>query len=217
MGDRSRVHLYCEDSGHEQFTTRLLHRLARESVPPHELAIETISGRGGHGRAIQEFRAWQRRARKGGVAIPDLLVVVIDGNCGDWSTVLNQVRGEIDQVLFARSVVGCPDPHIERWCLADPEAFAEVVGAPPLRDPGKCQRELYKRLLRESIEGAGQPILTNEMEYAPDLVDAMDLFRAGKNLPGLRSFVQDLRGALRSLPPGSSEAGGAGDADGPGP
>ena len=54
-----------------------------------------------------------------------------------------------------------------------------------------------KRLLRQTILDAGQPILTNEMEYAPDLVKAMDLFRAGKNQPSLKHFVDEIRTALQ--------------------
>lgn len=65
--------------------------------------------------------------------------------------------------------------------------------------PEKCERHLYKQLLRKTILDAGQLILTNEMEYAPDLVAAMDLYRAGKNQPSLKHFVDELRSALRSL------------------
>ena len=71
-------------------------------------------------------------------------------------------------------------------------------GDPPA-DPGKCERDIYKRLLRQTIQSAGQPILTNEMEYAPDLVLAMDLFRAGKNQASLRHFIDEIRKALQSL------------------
>jgi len=35
------------------------------------------------------------------------------------------------------------------------------------------------------------------MEYAPDLVEAMDLFRAGKNQQSLRHFIEDVRGAFQ--------------------
>jgi hypothetical protein len=37
------------------------------------------------------------------------------------------------------------------------------------------------------------------MEYAPDLVAAMDLYHAGKNQPSLRHFVDELRSALQLL------------------
>jgi hypothetical protein len=37
------------------------------------------------------------------------------------------------------------------------------------------------------------------MEYAPDLVAAMDLFRAGKNQPSLRHFMDEIRSSLQNL------------------
>ena len=106
----------------------------------------------------------------------------------------------IDSRIFVRCVIGCPDPHVEKWCLADPQAVQEVLGVAAPSVPEKCERYFYKQLLRQTIREAGQPILTNEMEYAPDLVAAMDLYRAGKNQPSLRHFVDELRSALRSLP-----------------
>lgn len=197
MGASPRVHLYCEDTGHENFVRALVERMADECGT--RALIETVSGRGGHGRAIAELRGWQRRARAGGVLVPDLLVVVIDGNCAGWSEARRTVLEEIDGELFPRSVVGCPDPHIERWCIADPESFVEVIGRPPLPDPGKCERGVYKRLLRESIEASGQPIITNEMEFATELAAAMDLYRASKRLPALGHFVRELRAVFQAL------------------
>ena len=43
------------------------------------------------------------------------------------------------------------------------------------------------------------------MEFAPDLIEAMDLYRAGKNQRSLGHFVEGLRAALRLL--GSTGAG----------
>jgi hypothetical protein len=199
MGSLPRVDLYCEDQGHEQFALAVLRRLTRELRIRVDPKVQ--SGRGGHGRALSEFRAWQRAVSKGGtgLAVPDLLILLIDGNCQGWSAARRELEEVIDGGIFARSVVGCPDPHVERWCLADPEGFLTVVGAPPPPDPGKCERFFYKNLLRRAIRDAGQPILTNEMEYAPDLVRAMDFFRAGKNQPSLRHFVDEVQTALQSL------------------
>ena len=41
-------------------------------------------------------------------------------------------------------------------------------------------------------------ILTDAMEFAPDLVAAMDLYRAGKNQRSLRLFIEDLTKGLRT-------------------
>lgn len=43
------------------------------------------------------------------------------------------------------------------------------------------------------------PLLTGTADLAPDLVEAMDLYRAGKNQPSLGHFVDGFNGALRRL------------------
>jgi|HubBroStandDraft_3_1064219.scaffolds.fasta_scaffold19683_2 hypothetical protein len=198
MDERLRIDLFCEDSGHEQFTGTLLRRIARELEI--RLDVQTRNSRGGHARALREFRAWQKAvvAQRGrGSAGPDLLVLIIDANCTGWSERRHGLEEAIDSTVFRAHAIGCPDPHVERWCFADPQAVQAVLGWPCPMDPGKCERGLYKQLLRETILKAGQPILTGEMEYAPDLVEAMDFFRAGKNQPSLRHFIEEVRSAIQ--------------------
>lgn len=200
MAERRLVDLYCEDRGHEELTRALLARLAREEGI--EVRLRTQNSLGGHGRAVSEFKLWQRKVVKGlPERVPDLLVLVIDGNCTEWGSAHKDLSGAIDKSLFPQFVVGCPEPHVERWCFADPESFKEVVGQAPPADPGKCERFLYKNLLRQTILDAGQPILTTAMEFAPDLIEAMDLYRAGKNQHSLGHFVEGVRSALRLLSP----------------
>jgi hypothetical protein len=196
MDDLLRVDLYCEDSGHELFVRALLVRIARALGV--RVTVQPMNSRGGHGRALSEFRIWQKAMAKSGAGLtrPDLLALIIDANCHGWSDLRRDLSGEIDKKLFPVHVIGCPDPHVERWCFADPVAIQTVFGRPCPRDPEKCERDRYKRLLRETIQQSGQPILTTEMEVAPDLVDAMDLFAAGRNQPSLRHFVDDIRKAL---------------------
>jgi hypothetical protein len=199
MDDLLRVDLYCEDSGHELFARALLLRLARELGV--RVTVQTMSGRGGHGRALSEFHIWQSTMAKGGAGLshPDLLVLIIDANCRGWSDCRRDLSGEINRELFPAHVIGCPDPHVEHWCFADPVAIQTVFGRPCPRDPGKCERSWYKHLLRETVQESGQLILTTEMEFAPDLVEVMDLFTAGRNQPSLRHFADDIRKALKRL------------------
>jgi hypothetical protein len=200
MGRSPQIALYCEDSGHEQFARALLNRLAR--AVDLRADIRTLSGRGGHARALKEFRLWQRTigTRQGlGQEIPDLLILLIDANCKGWAQVRNDLEASVNGQIFPFSVVGCPDPHVERWCLADPVAVQQVLDIQPPSDPGKCDRHIYKQMLRQTIRAAGQPILTNEMEYAPDLVEAMDFYRAGKSQPSLKHFIEEIQRALLGL------------------
>lgn len=189
--------LFCEDSGHERFVRALVKRLSREEAAPADL--RTFSAEGGLGRAVEEFRRFQRALKMGLVSgSPDLLVVVIDANSHGWAERRAEIESVVEPALFPAFIVGCPDPHIERWCFADPDGFFRVVGKIPPVDPGKFERNFYKNLLRKTILEAGQPILTDAMEFAPDLVREMDLFMAGKAQPSLRHFVDSLRSALRA-------------------
>jgi len=200
MADRPSIILYCEDSGHEQFARALLSRIASDLGI--RVDLRTRNARGGHGRALTEFRTWQRAilaSRGVGFDIPDLLVLMIDANCKGWTPVRSELEEAVDRSIFPRHAIACPDPHVERWCLADPEAIQQVLGVPGPADVGKCERDFYKNLLRQTILGAGQPILTTEMEYAPDLVNAMNLFRAGKNQASLKHFLDEVKSALQSF------------------
>lgn len=198
MGSRPTVALYGEDRGHVQVTEALLRRLIRDLGVA--VALDTRNGRGGRGRALAELQAWQRALKTSrALGIPDLLVVVIDGNCNGPNATRREIEAQLDATVFPRVVIGVPDPHIERWFLADPEAFCALVGAAPPPDPGKCGRDVYKKLLRDTLDAAGTPIVTDVLELAPDLIPTMDLFRVAKAQPALGQLVQDLRRALRAL------------------
>ena len=60
----------------------------------------------------------------------------------------------------------------------------------------KCEREYYKSLLTTTIRSAGHPSTLGGTEFAPDLADAMDLYRAGKTDSSLKAFLDDFRAAL---------------------
>jgi len=162
--------------------------------------VQAPSARGGHGRALAEFELWQQSFLKQTTqGLPDVLVLVIDANCSGWNVAHGQLEAAIDEGVIPHHVVGCPDPHVERWYIADPAAFQRVVGVQPGRDQGKCERNVYKRLVEDAVRTAGVPLLTGTADLAPDLVEEIDLFQAGKNQPSLGHFVSDLRGVLRRL------------------
>ena len=193
------VDLFCEDTGHELLARSLITRLARETGL--RLRIYTQSAVGGRGRAITQLEAYQRAISKGYLVhpIPDLLVIIIDANDVGPSAMEQRVREKTNGSVFPRIVIGCPDPHVERWCFADPQAFMSIVGAAPPPEPQSLGPGGYKELLERSILQAGQTIATTPMEFAPDLIDAMDLFRAGKNQPSLKRFVEGLRDQLSAI------------------
>lgn len=95
--------------------------------------------------------------------------------------------------------MACPDPHVERWYLADPESFKTVVGYRPTIAKKKCARDYYKEVLAKAVRKAGHPATLGGIEFAQELVDDMNLYRACKNERSLKAFVDDLRGGLRVL------------------
>ncbi len=207
MSDPLAVDLFVEDHAHETFVGALIRRIAREVNVA--VRLQARSARGGHGRALSEFGVYQRAVQSGGLGLrtPDLVVVAIDGNC----STAREKRKEIENATLprfpSRVVAACPNPHVERWFLADPESFHAVVGYRPSVGPEKCERQHYKQLLAGAVRQGRQPATLGGIEFAAELVTAMDLYRAGKTDPSLKAFIDDLRGGLREL---SSAAGRAG-------
>jgi len=136
---------------------------------------------------------------KGAAGLPDLVVVAIDANCLSFHQAHRQIRGRIEPELRDRVVIACPDPHIERWYMADPPSFRAVIGRQPKIEKVKCERDRYKQILMQTIRDSGQITTLGGIEFAQDLVSAMDLYRAGKSEPSLGFFVDDMRRALRAV------------------
>lgn len=193
-----RVALFAEDSAHEYFCRPLIERLSREVGIG--VRIQVRSARGGIPAAQDELTAYQLALRKGVLeAASDLLCVAIDANCEGHAQRRRRLESVVDGALFPNVAYLCPDPHVERWYLADLAAFARVVGGGPSAPPSKCARKLYKRLLREAVEQAGHVPMLDGTEYGEDLVFAMDLYQAGKAVPSLGAAVDDIRAGLRLL------------------
>lgn len=188
------VDLFCEDAGHEAFARAMVQRLARE-VGAARPRIQARSVRGGHGRAIAELKAWQKLA-KTLPGRPDLLLVLIDANGDGPATQLAAVEAVIDTAVFPTWVIGCPDPHVEAWCAADPDALRRLTGAEPPPRPSRPGRGAYKRWLELALEEAGVVLLNDPMDISAELVPEMDLYRAGKSAPSLGRFVEGVRSAL---------------------
>lgn len=191
------VDLFVEDRAHEEFLKPLLERIAAEEGVKVEARIH--AARGGHPRAIAEFRLYQRIAERRAHGVPDLAVVAIDGNCASFAQRRREIHNAIAPVFEGKIVTACPDPHVERWYLADPDSFRAVVGYRPMVGKRKCVRDHYKRLLADAVRQGGYPLTLGGIEFAAELVEAMDLYRAARNDASLRAFVQDLRGRLRQL------------------
>jgi len=201
---RPQVALFCEDAGHEAFARALVSRLAEEAdLPRPDLSVR--SGRGGHGRTITEFTAWQRTLTRAGERA-EIVVVMIDGNGEGWAAQHRAVTAAVVDGLFANVVVGVPDPHVEAWCAADLQALQAATGAVPPPPPARPGRTAHKRWLADCLAAAGVEILNDPMDIAAELAPYIDLYRAAKQSPSLGHFVFDMRKVFARLRAGPVQA-----------
>ena len=198
MSNQVVVDLFVEDRAHEELLKPLLTRIAREEHI--EVWPRVRSARGGHGRAIAEFKLYQRVVQSTfSNTSADLVVVTIDGNCSTFASARRRIQDATDPTLRDRLVIACPDPHIERWYVADPQSFATIVGHRPRVGRKKCVRDHYKQVLANAIQQAGHPAMLGGVEFASELVEGMNLYRAGRSDSSLKAFLDDLRAKLRQV------------------
>lgn len=199
MSEPLRADLFVEDVAHQKLLEPLIWRVAQEENLTVRCQIR--SARGGHPRAIREFQLYQQGLTDGFLQTtsPDLIVVAIDSNC----STLSQTR---DEILHATNadyqhllICACPDPHIERWYMADIDSFYRVIGHQPRLGRVKCERDYYKQILGQAIKEGGHPASLGGIEFASELANNMNLYRAGKSNASLKAFLDDLRKKLRML------------------
>ena len=199
MDESTLIDLFVEDHAHEEFLRPLIRRLARERGKT--VIVNVRSARGGHGRALSELDFYQKAVAKrpGGLVMPDLVVIGIDGNCQPHHTARKRMLARLSPAFRDKAVIACPAPHIERWFLADAHAFSSVVGVSPRVRKGKCQRDYYKTVLAQAVVDAGHVPTLGGIEFAREIVEAMDLYQAGKADKSLKAFLDEL-GAVFALP-----------------
>jgi len=197
MSDALTIDLFAEDRAHEEFLKAIIGRIARHLE--REILLAVRSARGGHGRAAAEFDAYQTSVLYGigGLRLPAAVCVAIDANCQRFAAASKSIWEAARDQFRDRLIVACPDPHIERWYLADPDSFCRVVGVRPSVTKRKCERSLYKRELARAVTDGGHPPTLGGIEFAAEIVEAMDFYRAGKNEPSLGHFVEAVTQRLK--------------------
>jgi hypothetical protein len=185
--------LFCEDSFHEKFVGALIARFARD----HDVGIQTriLSATGGLPRMHGEFRDFLRDLDKDQQSPPDAIIVVVDANCSGYTDRRNLMRDAVAKYGRFEQLVAyaIPDPHIERWMLCDPGAFRTVFGRGCTVPAITCEKDRYKRLLRQEIRQSGIDAPLGGVEFAEDIVGAMDLARVETQEPSLGRFLRDLK------------------------
>jgi hypothetical protein len=56
---------------------------------------------------------------------------MIDANAAGPNSRRREVEALIDNAVVPRTVIGTPDPCVERWLLADPESFTSLFDQQP--------------------------------------------------------------------------------------
>ncbi len=206
MPETLRVDFFVEDRAHEELLVALTKRVAKDEGVVIDCHIQTA--RGGHPRVMKAFRNYQtlRERGIGGPNNPDLLIVAIDGNCSKFDETRKSIREAASSSYSHRLITACPDPHIERWYLLDPQSFGTIVGGQPQVRSRKCDRSYYKQVLATAVAEAGYVLPLGGIELGRALAAKMDLYRAGKNDVSFRAFVADLRSGLRQASRKSNSA-----------
>ena len=84
-------------------------------------------------------------------------------------------------------------PHIEKWLLLDSAAFKMVLGKGCPTPPQKCERDFYKRLLRDAVRATGVNSSLGGIEYGEDIVNVMDLDKLERTEASLGHLLKALR------------------------
>jgi hypothetical protein len=190
---------FLEDIAHERFLKTLVARLAEEQgISPDRIIHDVRNASGGRGKVLEEFRQFLDDLSRQSWT-PDVLVVAVDGDCVGYRQRREEIRRLADQKGY-RGFIACavPNPHIERWYLADPEPLQRIAGVQPVCPRYKCQRDFYKQALRDVFRQAGFQPLLGGAEYGEDIARGIDIYKVGRIDTGFKHFVEDLRTTFSS-------------------
>jgi len=201
MSEELVVDLFVEDRAHEEFVGAIVRRIAR--AENRQIQLRVRAARGGYPRVLHELDLYQKLVLKGlaGMSLPDVLVIAADANCHGLAARKKAIRRRLEKAFKGRTVLAVPDPHVERWYLSDRQAFKQVVGVQPPAERRKCERGRYKRILAQAVRDGGHPAILGGIEFAKELAESMDFYRAGRAEPGLKQFVNDAVSAFRLAVP----------------
>jgi len=195
-----RIAVFVEDAAHASFLVELVSRLATEEDVAVD--IELRNALGGSGAVLTSLRKYVRDLSRGRERFAELLVVAIDGNCKGTQAVRKIILDITRREGFGGQVAcAVPNPHVEVWYLADGQAVNRAIdadGPQPSLPERKCEKDRYKRLLREAFLEGGIDPPAGGSEYGQDIARAIDLDRACRNDSDLNRFVDEVRAILRA-------------------
>ena len=185
-----RITCFFEDFAHERFIKTIIKRTGQQAGIQAEISVRSAT----HGsRVWRELEQYLRDIKEKFEPTPDVLVVVIDGNCQKEIQVRKRIRELTSKYGFPHEYVVCaiPDPHIERWYLEDQQALVRVIpNAKPQKLSYKCERDRYKRALVETIRKAGIEPLLGGAEYGDEIAQSLNPSRLDRSF---RNFWNELQ------------------------
>jgi hypothetical protein len=192
------VAFFLEDIGQEAIIPPLFKRIAtEEGISSDQLECPILNSRGGG--SLSAYSRFLKDADKSRHSNADLLIVGSDGNCNGFATRRDQILKKAEGTLFTEVIAAVPDPHVERWYLLDIPALERSSGVRIAFQhvPEKCEKDLYKTLLRRAFEGTEITPPLGGIEYGERVALEMDLYNAGKKDHGLGEFVDRSRSWVR--------------------
>jgi len=186
---------FFEDLAHEQFVRALVRRVAQQKgLRLDERVRNATLG----SRVWIELKQFLRDLRREEEPLPDVLIVVVDGNCQSAAEVRRRIASEVEQseVSVPHLVCAVPDPHIERWYIEDQQALPQVVReAKPPKLAYKCEKDRYKAALKQAIRAAGVEPILGGAEYGEQIAEHLQPSRLDESF---QLFWEDLRKALHT-------------------
>jgi hypothetical protein len=202
-----RVLYFVEDGAQETFIQALVTRAGILAGCQTDLWSHDARVAFGKGRVFRSLEFFLKDVIAGRIGAPNLLVVAVDADCDALSTrtTVNQLIIRLDYggpVLLA-----IPDPHVERWYMADQLALQVVARCPglPALPPARCRKDLFKNALRNAFRAGGVDPPLGGIEYAGDIVHKMDVFRARQNDSSLDRFFNEAQSLLYMICLGAEE------------
>ena len=197
MSEGLAVDLFMEDAAHEKLLVPLVERIASEEGVGVRCQVRTA--RGGHPQVMSELEFFLRNRKHLGLGSSlDMIIVAKDSNCSSFAQTRSGIEDSVGQEYRHLLVAACPDPHIERWYMADVNSFYDVVGDRPDLGSGKCERNYYKAVLGTAVRRGGHPRMLDGIEFGTEIAEKMELYRAGRTERSLKVFVEDLRNKFRT-------------------
>jgi len=195
-----RIDYFLEDAPQERFLKALVARIAAElSLSPNVLIHDVRSPARGKGAVMTSFRKFVRDVQRERERAPDILIVAVDGNCQGFTEKRKEIGAIAQRAGYVRPLVcAVPDPHIERWYLADAKALQQVLESKvtPQPLPYKCERDRYKQALLQVIADAGVLALLGGAEYGAEIAHRLDLYTVEKVDAAFKHFIDSLKEAL---------------------